>query len=371
MAFSGMSHQHFAPLMKCLAEPLSYSSVDDWRTAVLNNMTRLFGADAGSFVVVTGDAAPVSIYNRPTEYLEQYVNNQHLDKAMVLWDEMGRPDAFSTSTITRHRRAVYTNSAIYSEVFRGFNVEEGIATLLPLRPCADNDAMFREGDVPIAGNLNLYADRVGTGACSDEGLALLISLRPLLRSAAQSWIDLAFRRAEMTTMIDGMRDALSIYSRDGRQLHQNFTLTKLLADDGRRAEVEDAMRRLTLHFAKDEYRGATTFETSVHTGYQEYRLRATSAAALMPYYGAVLITIHPVTALLPAVGDLMDRLDLTEREAEVARLLCKGESNKSISAVLGIAESTARHHTQRVLSKLGVSSRSAVMHTLRGFPTFR
>jgi DNA-binding NarL/FixJ family response regulator len=57
---------------------------------------------------------------------------------------------------------------------------------------------------------------------------------------------------------------------------------------------------------------------------------------------------------------------LTSREREVAQLLAEGLPNKAIAAELRISPHTARHHTQRVLTKLGVHSRAAAAVVLRG-----
>jgi DNA-binding NarL/FixJ family response regulator len=56
---------------------------------------------------------------------------------------------------------------------------------------------------------------------------------------------------------------------------------------------------------------------------------------------------------------------LTLREAEVAVLLAQGRSNSDIAEQLRISPHTARHHTQRILSKLGVHSRAAAGAKLR------
>jgi DNA-binding NarL/FixJ family response regulator len=55
----------------------------------------------------------------------------------------------------------------------------------------------------------------------------------------------------------------------------------------------------------------------------------------------------------------------TARELEVARLLAEGRTNVAIARQLGISPHTARHHTQRVLAKLGVHSRAAAGALLR------
>lgn len=51
---------------------------------------------------------------------------------------------------------------------------------------------------------------------------------------------------------------------------------------------------------------------------------------------------------------------LTPRETGVARLLAAGLSAKAIASQLGISPHTARHHTERVYTKLGVRRRGAV-----------
>jgi DNA-binding NarL/FixJ family response regulator len=60
-----------------------------------------------------------------------------------------------------------------------------------------------------------------------------------------------------------------------------------------------------------------------------------------------------------------EKYDLTPRETEVADLLAQGRSNAAIAAALSISTHTARHHTQRILTKLGVHSRAEAGAKLR------
>ena len=48
---------------------------------------------------------------------------------------------------------------------------------------------------------------------------------------------------------------------------------------------------------------------------------------------------------------------LTEREAEVLRLVAAGRSNSDIAAEMFLAESTVKSHVNRVFAKLGVRGR--------------
>jgi DNA-binding NarL/FixJ family response regulator len=63
---------------------------------------------------------------------------------------------------------------------------------------------------------------------------------------------------------------------------------------------------------------------------------------------------------------LAERFSLTRREVQVANLLAQGLSNQAIARELKISAHTARHHTQRVLSKLEVHSRGEAGAKIRG-----
>jgi DNA-binding CsgD family transcriptional regulator len=67
----------------------------------------------------------------------------------------------------------------------------------------------------------------------------------------------------------------------------------------------------------------------------------------------------------PTALRLQDEYGLTPREVEVALLLSQGLSNSALARQLGISPHTARHHTQRVLGKLGVHSRAEAGARLR------
>ena len=66
-------------------------------------------------------------------------------------------------------------------------------------------------------------------------------------------------------------------------------------------------------------------------------------------------------------GSSEDPFGLTSRERQVLALLAEGATNRQIGAALFMAEKTASVHVSRILSKLGVQSRTqaaAVAHRL-------
>jgi NarL family two-component system response regulator LiaR len=57
---------------------------------------------------------------------------------------------------------------------------------------------------------------------------------------------------------------------------------------------------------------------------------------------------------------------LSDREAEVLRLVAQGQGNPEIAATLGISEGTVRKHVSNIMSKLHLTSRiQAVLYALR------
>jgi DNA-binding CsgD family transcriptional regulator len=63
-------------------------------------------------------------------------------------------------------------------------------------------------------------------------------------------------------------------------------------------------------------------------------------------------------------GDVAGRFGLTLRQAEVAILLARGARNDTVALALGVSASTARRHTEAVLARLAVRSRSEVAAVL-------
>jgi DNA-binding NarL/FixJ family response regulator len=115
----------------------------------------------------------------------------------------------------------------------------------------------------------------------------------------------------------------------------------------------------------------TLIEREVQTDLGSYTLqgsRAFGADAGQPvvliFANAQAMPATPAAPAKPAAVDARARFKLTRKEAEVTELLAAQYSNEDIAAALCISSHTARHHTQNVLSKLGVRSRREVADVL-------
>jgi DNA-binding CsgD family transcriptional regulator len=77
--------------------------------------------------------------------------------------------------------------------------------------------------------------------------------------------------------------------------------------------------------------------------------------------GPVAIVVVSPPPAGPTIDQLRAMFPLTQKEAEVALLLCAGRSNKDVARRLRFRVSTAAKHTEKVLSKVGVNSRKHIL----------
>ncbi|HEU0003600.1 MAG TPA: response regulator transcription factor [Ktedonobacteraceae bacterium] len=110
---------------------------------------------------------------------------------------------------------------------------------------------------------------------------------------------------------------------------------------------------------------------AVRAGAIGYLLKDTQAQALCQAIkaaaaGQVQLTPRAAARLMQAISTPESPEALTERETDVLRLLSQGYSNKQIARSLNNTEKTIKTHVSRILSKLGVQSRTqATLYAIR------
>lgn len=82
-----------------------------------------------------------------------------------------------------------------------------------------------------------------------------------------------------------------------------------------------------------------------------------AAAIRDSYAGRPMLAKEAVDALIRMDDDDLGK-DLTLREREVLRLLCKGLTNPEIALQLSVSRSTVKAHVSNILTKLAVSNRA-------------
>jgi DNA-binding CsgD family transcriptional regulator len=119
-----------------------------------------------------------------------------------------------------------------------------------------------------------------------------------------------------------------------------------------------------------EYQGAPV-ERHITTDLGSYTLQGSRVYGPEGMHPVVVVFAEPkrpavIEPSLPLPDEVRIRFNLTRKESRVALLLAAQKSNEEIAAALVISPHTARHHTQSVLSKLGLRSRRDVERVLIG-----
>src|SRR5579862_6674411 len=197
----------------------------------------------------------------------------------------------------------------------------------------------------------------------EKALAMLRLLQPALAVGIEMRQRFARRRAEFLRVLDAMREGLMLVEASGRVLHETPAIARILADEWERDRVRIAM----LACARSLNQARRACGSELRTAHHRYRIRGSYAGEELAGSSTVLVAIERVgPALAPDDSALKLRFGLTPREIQVTRLLAAGRRNDDVAASLQISPHTARRHTERVLAKLGASSRAAVGALLRG-----
>jgi DNA-binding CsgD family transcriptional regulator len=162
--------------------------------------------------------------------------------------------------------------------------------------------------------------------------------------------------------------------RGGATLHLNRALRETLqgapAADTLHAEClrfADGLHGRASHDRAADAASGDAMRREVEIDSARYALHG-DCLAPRPADGEALVLVRLERLPAAPLGDecLRERFGLGRKEVRVARLLADGRTNDEIAAELFISPHTARHHTENVLRKLGLTSRRAVADRLRG-----
>jgi DNA-binding CsgD family transcriptional regulator len=211
-------------------------------------------------------------------------------------------------------------------------------------------------------------DGPGAPWAGDERLsATLRAIMPALRASLGLWQQLGAGEAELGRLLDAVDGAALVCDDAGTVRHENAALGALLTreDDAGAAALREAARALARAQGALGTRGARLASPTapLRTARRAYVLGATVSRTLLGGRVAVVVTVRDAStdaaAPLPD-AELRARHALTAREIEVARLVGQRLSDREVAARLGISYHTARHHVERLMGKLAVSSRAQV-----------
>jgi DNA-binding CsgD family transcriptional regulator len=165
---------------------------------------------------------------------------------------------------------------------------------------------------------------------------------------------------DLSHALDLLGDGVALFGQGAGLRRANAEMWRLVAGPGGEGVWREVLRLAEAAWedsrTRSEFGPGALLEGEVRTPEGTIRLGASPwPAGPFATGGGVL-----VVARLIAERGVEGRFGLSPQESRVARLLAQGLSNAEVARQLCISAHTARHHTQRVLSKLEVRSRAAV-----------
>lgn len=339
--------------LRTLTSPLDYRDADAWRLAVNRSVIQLLHADSVLFLLRIDGRSTFASEQVPPRALSDYADYYMARDVGMLRRRKRRLALWSRRELFPDMGTL-TGSECYNDWFVPQRYFDSVGMLL--------DATR----TPPRAGLFFSKERFGTEHFGERGLALLSLLKPAFDAGVRSYLRLGQARAQLFQLTDRLESRIAFFSIDSRRLHASPALVTLLESEPDRERIELTMRgMIDAAIARIRENGqpdlAAPPERAVATPSQRYRLRC-SFMERNPLVSDPLILVEveqsPVSS--PTPDTLCRRFGLTQREAQVALLLARRQSNQEIAQALHVSPHTARHHTERVLLKLMVHSRDAV-----------
>lgn len=320
-----------------------------WRRNAAGALQALIGAESAVFDLPTPTAEAMGV---PRVVSDDYTSVPAAEY-LVLYgplaaparveERLARDGALTRTELWRPVEAAYGRSAYRNEFHLPYRMLDGLVMGVPVTGGLAQLILHRNSPTaPPVGPREAALARLVLPAFR-AGLGALLAGPPAGASA-----------------LDALGLALAIVGPGGRCLHQTPALTALLADVG-----PDACERLDGALAEAARSAVWGWEAGrsaldVPTASGTWHIRATVADERTLGPGPVaLVAVEPARPAATADA-LRARWGLTRQEGRVACLLAARRTNAEIAAALSVSVHTARHHVERVMEKLGVSSRRDV-----------
>jgi DNA-binding CsgD family transcriptional regulator len=355
LRLTGREQQQLADTQTGLLSGLTCSSVDEWRGAVLRGLRQLVGAERGLLLMPSpGSRLAYSEDFTPAE-VDEYEALFPADSGRAQVRAAGL-EVWTHARLLRPNPDIFYKSWIYHDFYRPRRLEDGIGYVVE----SSDHASF--------GVLKLHHSRLGRRNFGERGRAILGLLLPAFKAGIRSWAR-APLGTELTAVIDGMKEGVALYDGVGARLHRNPVLQELLQRDPQRAALEESLENVRRAVEGARGAGQTVAHAAGSTPYQRtvvtvggrYEIWGTFTPGTSPTAPSmVIVFVRPSGIMGAAVARAAARLGLTRRETQVLEHLVRGASTKQVAHVLHISVNTARRHTEAVMRKSNVHSRSAL-----------
>ena len=341
-----------------LVAPLEHATIDEWRGAVNRALRELIGADSAGFLLPGTDGPLLFSEEHDPAQLARYpdLSPPPLADGRNIWERLIEASVSTMPIAYGAHVDRYLESAYYNEYAAPNGAADTLCAMLPLGGA----------DPRHVASVQLWRERTTRRRFAERDRTLMMLLMPALRVGVELITRWHSRRAELASVLDSLDQAVLASTPDGVDVAETRALTAMLAADVDAASIRSALLRskaaaATLHTPTFDSTGRA-LHFDIQTRLARYRIRS---CVLLDPRPIVLSMVERLTPAPPSPESLREQFGLTRAEVRVALLLADGCSNDTVATRLGISPFTARRHTERVLRKLGVSSRAAVAARIR------
>jgi DNA-binding CsgD family transcriptional regulator len=260
----------------------------------------------------------------------------------------GVPVFVASEALKRYSGRRMEDTRIYQEFIAPAGVRDGPGFLV---------ALPRGNAVLSVGRSN----QKKTGGDFSRECEILTLLLPCFAAGARLLDSIGRREAELEALLDRPDRGFAVMTVSGRELRRSPCLIQFLREEADPDCLLAAMARLVASRPVGSGEPGNWPALRVATARATYNMSAVfcSAGHFAPER-VFVVTVERLGATLPSVEQLRAGWGLSEREAQVALMLARGGSNKTIGVSLGIRPATVRTHAERVFAKLGVHTRKAI-----------
>lgn len=354
--------------IRTLVSPLDYEDVDVWRRAVNRRLKPLLGADKATFQF-PGEGAEDLISEemhaddlRPYLPLARRLQQRLWGSSKIIFQRVVALGVCDRRSLYGDDLERYYETQYYNEFIRPYRAHDALMAAVALPTSR----------LPV--QLYFHHDRPRGGTFEPRAHALLRLLHPALEAGVRAQVTFGAYRERLTATLDTVPDGALVLDLHGRLLHRNPAAARILESDPQKKRIEACARDLARGFGSLELgrasascarAGEKPVSRTVRTALDAYRLRASLLNGDDGHPSPlVVVIVASGRRPLPEPHLLKERFGLTDRQAEVARLLARRLSNREIADALSISPHTARHHTEMVMRRLGISSRRKVRRRL-------
>jgi DNA-binding CsgD family transcriptional regulator len=367
---SDAERRHITAAQQAMLTPLAHEDLGTWMLSVNDALQKVVDADHVVAFVLNKASFNFFTHDTETDPLCK------LTGVVTGYDEAGFAKFEEGALEQAHRTRRHGGAGAYHEQQLG-NPRAMKQTDLYQSTFGKADIHYMMGlSTPLpSGEATVCTafERSDANGFCEESLLKLQLLTPTFEAGVQAWQQLAGLQD-----VFGIVDMpLIVFDVEGGERYRSQALTTLLTTDPERTAVVSEIRRLAQalqplrgngieadRIGVDLNRGTGKAVRQVQTKTSEYRICGSLLQPGTLGMEAVLVTVERQSAALPSARQLQVHYQLTPREADVALLLAKGLSNRAVADRLYISPHTARRHTEKVLDKLDLSSRSAVAITI-------